>query len=86
MKDVFYGIVAIVSSFALWHVIYAWLGLLLMKLGVKKLGHYCMAMSLAPHPVRNTDLVEKCPYNQENCDKCGLWTCPNYRMDRRPKK
>lgn len=85
MKDVFYGIVGIVSSFALWHLIDAWLGLLLMKSGVKKLGHYFMAMSLAPLPVRNTDLVEKCPYNQENCNACRLWTCPNYRKEKKDK-
>ena len=85
MKDVFYTIVGILSSFALIHIIDAWIGQILMKLGAKKIGHYFMAMSLAPNPVRNTDLIEKCPYNQENCDKCGLWTCPNYRKEHKPK-
>lgn len=67
-------ILFIVILFVIFSVLYYFLGLLLYKLGFKKIGFHLIAISDMNHKI----LVRYCPYDNCKDVKCRIWNCPNY--------
>ena len=70
---------AFIIGFFLPPYLFGWFGRLFYMIGLKKVGFRLMCMSIAPNPVRDSELPDLCVFDRKKCDSCRMWTCPYYK-------
>lgn len=70
--------VSFFGGYLIWPYLFGVLGQVLYACKLRRVGHYLMAMSLAPNFVKDHEIFLKCP--KTSCKGCRLWTCPVYGL------